>query len=61
VNEAQSKGFETTTVGSVMASKDSSISDTDPHYSLTSNFISRVELIKDAIKIAIGQLARATK
>jgi len=59
VEEARKKGFETTTVGSLIAERTGADS-TDPHSYLTNQIVSRREMLEQALKTAMGQLARTT-
>ncbi len=56
VEEAGRLGFAKTTVGSLIAKQDKSIDEADPHYYLTNQLVSRTELVKAALRIALGQL-----
>jgi len=58
VEQAKSKGFVTTTVGSLLAQSNTSIDEADPHNYLTNKLAPRSELLQEAIKIAIGQLQK---
>ncbi len=55
VDKAKQLGFETTTVGSLIAQKYGG-EGTDPHSILTRNAVSRRELLTSAVKVAFGQL-----
>lgn len=60
VEEAFRRGFETTTAGMIIAEKLGG-SDTDPHYTLTAGFVTRKQLLVQAVKICYGQLSRITR
>lgn len=53
VLEAQRRGFETTTVGMIVAERLGG-NDADPHYTLTG--IRREEILTQAVNIALGQI-----
>ena len=55
VDEAQSRGFRTTTVGSVIAEK-TGCDGTDPHWYLTQGVVSRMVTLIQALSIALSQL-----
>ena len=55
VQEAQQRGFDKTTVGSIIAEHTSADS-TDPHAYLTGGKVSRSDMLKQTLKTALGQL-----
>jgi len=55
VEEARRRGFEKTTVGSIIA-EHRGIDSTDPHSPLTTGNVSRAAILKQALKAAFGQL-----
>jgi len=55
VEQAREIGFEKITVGSLL-SKDLGCNSKDPHHYLTHGFVSRIELLVQAVCTAIGQL-----
>ena len=55
VEKARKKGFETTTVGSIIAERTQG-DPTDPHFPLTNEVLSRSSILREALKAAIGQL-----
>lgn len=57
VEEARKRGFATTTVGTVIFEKIGG-ERTDPQSVLTSRLVSRTEMLKQALKIALGQLQK---
>ena len=60
VQEAHEKGFETTTVGSVIAAHTGADS-TDPHSYLTNGALSRSQMLSDSYRAALGQVLRREK
>ena len=56
VKEAKRRGFDKTTVGSVIA--ESGGEATDPHSFLTHGLVSRKDLLQQALRIALGQLPK---
>jgi inosine/xanthosine triphosphatase len=56
VLEAQKEGFAKITVGDVLARRNNSINSKDPHSSLTKGFVSRLDLLSQAVRIAASQL-----
>lgn len=59
VKKALEKGLETTTVGSIMT-EETGCDGTDPQLFMTNNLVSRADMIKQALEIAIGQLQNIT-
>ncbi|MFH1705665.1 MAG: inosine/xanthosine triphosphatase [Patescibacteria group bacterium] len=57
VSETRRRGFKTTTVGSIIAEK-TGCDDSDPQLFLTNNLVSRMEMLKQALEIALGQLQK---
>jgi len=60
VEEASLRGFETTTVGSILAEKSSCLAN-DPQAYLCNEFIGRQNILAQAVRVAIGQLKRRTE
>lgn len=60
VAEAREKGFDTTTVGSIVAAREQADSG-DPQRTLTNGLVARSAMLEQAFKIALGQLLHATK
>lgn len=58
VEEARKRGFDTTTVGAVMAEQCPGLEATDPQLFLTSNLVPRSEMLKQTLKTALGELQR---
>lgn len=56
VTEAESQGFDTTTVGQVMAERHEGMDHTDPHSYLTQGRISRTNLIQQVLEAALAQI-----
>lgn len=57
VEIARSRGFSTTTVGSISAER-SAAERTDPNAFLTAGHVTRTNMLKQACKVALGQLLR---
>jgi len=57
VDKAKEAGFETTTVGEIIA-KEMGGDKTDPQSILSQGLVSRREMLKQALKIALGQLQK---
>ena len=55
VDKAKEAGFETTTVGEIIA-KETGGDKTDPQSLLSRGLVSRKEMLKQALKIALGQI-----
>ncbi|EKD92789.1 MAG: hypothetical protein ACD_28C00330G0003 [uncultured bacterium] len=58
VEKAKAKGFKTTTAGSMISERTGADS-TDPHSYLTHEVVSRSEMLRQALKTALGQLSRS--
>lgn len=57
VEQAERKGFQTTTVGSIIAER-TGADGTDPHAYLTAGKVGRSDMLQQTLKTALGQLFR---
>ena len=60
VEEARRRGFKTTTTGSVIAER-TGMDATDPHTYLTNEVLSRSDILREALKAALGQLLKRSQ